>query len=61
MTKDCIKPIRAAIVFYKKVVPLNFRICSLGNEQNFLSNKKAGKLINVTIKNHYEISYNLYK
>ena len=26
---------RAAILFYKKVVPLNFGFCSLGNESNF--------------------------
>ena len=43
-----IKPKRAAILFYKKVVPLNFGFDSLGNEQNFLSNQKAGKLMNVT-------------
>ena len=41
-----IKPKRAAILFYKKVVPLNFGFGSLGNEQNFLSNQKAGKLMN---------------
>ena len=28
-------------VLFKKVVPLNFRFCSFGNEQNFLSNQKA--------------------
>ena len=43
-----IKLKRAAILFYKKVVPLNFGFDSLGNEQNFLSNQKAGKLMNVT-------------
>ena len=43
-----IKHKRAAILFYKKVVPLKFGFCSLGNEQNFLSNQKAGKLMNVT-------------
>ena len=43
-----IKPKRAAILFYKKVVPLNFGFDSLGNVQNFLSNQKAGKLMNVT-------------
>ena len=35
-------------MFYKKVVPLNFGFDSLGNEQNFLSNQKAGELMNVT-------------
>ena len=39
---------RAAIWFYKKVVHLNFGFCSLENEHNFLSNQKAGKLMNVT-------------
>ena len=39
---------RAAILFYKKVVPLNFGYDSLGNEQNFLSNQRAEKLMNVT-------------
>ena len=29
------KPKRAAILFYKKVVPLNFGFCSLGKEYNF--------------------------
>ena len=43
-----IKPKRAAILFYKKVVPLNFEFDSLGNEQKFLSNQNAGKLMNVT-------------
>ena len=43
-----IKPKRATTLFYKKEVPLNFGFCSLGNEQNFLSNQKAGKLMNVT-------------
>ena len=38
----------AAILFYKKVVPLNFGFDSMGNEQNFLSNQKTGKLMNVT-------------
>ena len=43
-----IKPIRAAVCFIKKVVPLNFGFGSLGNEQKFLSNQKAGKIMNVT-------------
>ena len=43
-----IKPKRAAILFCKKVVPLNFVFDSLGNEQNFLSNPKPEKLMNVT-------------
>ena len=43
-----IKPKRVAILFYKKVVPFNFGFGSFGNEQNFLSNQNAGKLINVT-------------
>ena len=30
------------------VVPLYFGFDSLGNEQNFLFNQKAGKLMNVT-------------
>ena len=37
-------PKRAAILFNKKVVPLNFGFCSLGNEYNFLSNQKTGKI-----------------
>ena len=39
-----------AILHYKKVVPNNFGFDSLGKEQSFLSNQKAGKLIiwNVT-------------
>ena len=54
-----IKPKRAAILFYKKVVPLNFGFDSLGNEQNFFSNQKAGKLINVTINKLYgDVSIN---
>ena len=32
-------------MFYRKVVPLNFGFGSLENEQNFLSNQKAGKLM----------------
>ena len=43
-----IKPKRAAISFHKKVVSLNFGFDSLGNEQNFLSNQKAGELMDVT-------------
>ena len=44
-----IKLERAAILFYKKkVVTLNFGFDSLENEQHFLSNQKAGKLMNVT-------------
>ena len=39
---------RVAILFYKKVVPLHCGFYSLGNEQNFLSNQKARKLMNVT-------------
>ena len=39
---------RAAILFNKKVVPLNFGFDSLGNEENFLSNQKARKLMIVT-------------
>ena len=35
-------------MFYKKVVSFNFGFDSLGNEQNFLSYQKAGKLMNVT-------------
>ena len=50
-----IKPKRAAILFYKKVVPLNFGFDSLRNEQNFLSNQKARKLMNVTRKNYLMI------
>ena len=30
-----VKPKRAAILYYKKVVPLKFGFCSLGNEHNF--------------------------
>ena len=36
------------ILYYKKVVPHNFRICSLGNEQNIQSNRKAGKVMTVS-------------
>ena len=43
-----IKPKRAAILFYKKVVPLNFGFCLLGNVQNFVSNQKSGKVMNAT-------------
>ena len=46
---DFYKPQRASILFYKKIVPLNFEFDLLGNEQNFLSIHKAGKLMNVTI------------
>ena len=43
-----IKPKEQPFCFIKKVVPLNFGFDSLGNEQNFLSNQKAGKFMNVT-------------
>ena len=56
-----IKSKRPAILFYKKkVVPFNFGFDSLGNESNFLSNQKAGKLMNVTrnklLSNEDEVS-----
>ena len=43
-----IKPKEQPFCFIKKVVPLNFGFDSLGNEQNFLPNQKAGKFMKVT-------------
>ena len=39
---------------YGKAVTLNFGFCSLGNEQNFLSNQKARKLMDVTRNKLFE-------
>ena len=44
-------------MFYKKVVPLNFGFCSLGNEQNFLFNQKAGNFMNVTRNKLFNLEY----
>ena len=41
-------PKEQSFLFYKKVVPLNFELCSLENEDKFKSNQRAGKIMNVT-------------
>ena len=56
---DSSKPKRADILFYKKSSSSQFWIWFLGKKRNFLSNQKAGKLMNVT-RNKLSLNINRY-